>query len=212
MNEKYNQDLMANMLKQAEDIQGMIENLERMLGLMQQLNGITHDLVGKTKEMAATTYELRDHIADFDDFFRPIRNYFYWEPHCYDIPICWALRSVFDTVDGIAVIGDQLGGLVENMDKLDALMPQLLESLPPMLETMKRMKTMMLTMYATQKGMQDQQSAMQENATAMGEAFDASMNDDSFYLPPEIFDNAEFKRGMKSFITGRQVGPLHYLP
>ena len=100
--------------------------------------------------MAATTYELRDHIADFDDFFRPIRNYFYWEPHCYDIPICWALRSVFDTVDGIAVIGDQLGGLVENMDKLDALMPQLLESLPPMLETMKRMKTMMLTMYATQ--------------------------------------------------------------
>ena len=201
MNEKYNQDLMANMLKQAEDIQGMIENLERMLGLMQQLNGITHDLVGKTKEMVATTYELRDHIADFDDFFRPIRNYFYWEPHCYDIPICWALRSVFDTVDGIAVIGDQLGGLVENMDKLDALMPQLLESLPPMLETMKRMKTMMLTMYATQKGMQDQQSAMQENATAMGEAFDASMNDDSFYLPPEIFDNAEFKRGMKSFIS-----------
>ena len=201
MNEKYNQDLMANMLKQAEDIQGMIENLERMLDLMQQLNGITHDLVGKTKEMVATTYELRDHIADFDDFFRPIRNYFYWEPHCYDIPICWALRSVFDTVDGIAVIGDQLGGLVENMDKLDALMPQLLESLPPMLETMKRMKTMMLTMYATQKGMQDQQSAMQENATAMGEAFDASMNDDSFYLPPEIFDNAEFKRGMKSFIS-----------
>ena len=35
----------------------------------------------------------------------------------------------------------------------------------------------------------------------MGEAFDASMNDDSFYLPPEIFDNAEFKRGMKSFIS-----------
>ena len=27
------------------------------------------------------------------------------------------------------------------------------------------------------------------------------MNDDSFYLPPEIFDNAEFKRGMDSFIS-----------
>ena len=33
-------------------------------------------------------------IANFDDFFRPIRNYFYWEPHCYNIPICWALRSI----------------------------------------------------------------------------------------------------------------------
>jgi len=24
----------------------------------------------------------------------------YWEPHCDDIPICWAIRSVFDTLDG----------------------------------------------------------------------------------------------------------------
>jgi RND superfamily putative drug exporter len=63
------------------------------------------------------------------------------------------------------------------------------------------MKTMMLNMYSTQKGMQDQMSAMQENSEAMGEAFDASMNDDSFYLPPEVFDNQEFKRGLKNFIS-----------
>jgi putative drug exporter of the RND superfamily len=56
-------------------------------------------------------------------------------------------------------------------------------------------------MYQTQKGMQDQMAAAQENSTAMGEAFDASQNDDSFYLPPETFDNPEFKRGMKSFIS-----------
>jgi RND superfamily putative drug exporter len=60
---------------------------------------------------------------------------------------------------------------------------------------------MMLTMYATQKGMQDQQSAMSENSTAMGEAFDASKNDDSFYLPPEVFDNPEFKKGLKNFVS-----------
>jgi RND superfamily putative drug exporter len=60
---------------------------------------------------------------------------------------------------------------------------------------------MMLNMYSTQKGMQDQMSAMQENSSAMGEAFDASMNDDSFYLPPEVFDNAEFKKGMENFIS-----------
>jgi RND superfamily putative drug exporter len=35
----------------------------------------------------------------------------------------------------------------------------------------------------------------------MGDAFDNSMNDDSFYLPPEAFDNADFKRGMKNFIS-----------
>ena len=42
---------------------------------------------------------------------------------------------------------------------------------------------------------------MQENSTAMGEAFDASKNDDSFYLPPEVFDNADFKKGMENFIS-----------
>ena len=49
--------------------------------------------------------------------------------------------------------------------------------------------------------MQDQNEAMQENSTAMGQAFDNSKNDDSFYLPPEVFDNADFKRGMKKFIS-----------
>ena len=50
-------------------------------------------MVGKTNEMAVDVAELRDHIADFDDFLRPIRNYLYWEPHCYDIPMCWSTRS-----------------------------------------------------------------------------------------------------------------------
>jgi RND superfamily putative drug exporter len=49
--------------------------------------------------------------------------------------------------------------------------------------------------------MQDQMSAMSENATAMGDAFDESRNDDTFYLPPEIFANKDFKRGMKNFIS-----------
>ena len=35
----------------------------------------------------------------------------------------------------------------------------------------------------------------------MGKAFDASKNDDSFYLPPETFNNAEFKKGMKNFLS-----------
>ena len=69
------------------------------------------------------------------------------------------------------------------------------------------MKQMMLTQYATQKGQQDQQAAASENSSAMGDAFNDSMNGDTFYLPPEIFNNSDFKRGMKSFISpdGRDV-------
>jgi len=53
---------------------------------------------------------------------------------------------------------------------------------------------MMLNQYQSQKTQQDQTMASQDNSTAMGEAFDAAKNDDSFYLPPEAFDNADFKR------------------
>ena len=40
----------------------------------------------KRRRCRPITDELRDHIADFEDFWRPIRSYFYWEKHCYDIP------------------------------------------------------------------------------------------------------------------------------
>ena len=77
---------MDEMLKQADEMAETISLMQRMYGLMQQLADTTHRMVGKTKELEDITNELRDHIADFDDFFRPIRNYFYWEPHCYNIP------------------------------------------------------------------------------------------------------------------------------
>ena len=201
LNMSYMQDRMKDMLKMGDEMQATVESMERMYGLMQQLTGVTHDMVGKTKEMVATTQELRNHIADFDDFFRPIRNYFYWEPHCFNIPVCHAMRSVFDSLDGIDKLSDDLGSLVVNMDQLDQLMPQMLTVMPPMIENMKNMKTTMLTMQSTMGGLQDQMQAMQDNANAMGQAFDAAKNDDSFYLPPEVFENEEFKRGMKMFIS-----------
>ena len=201
LNMSYMQDRMKDMLKMGDDMQATVDNMEHMYGLMQQLTGVTHDMVGKTKEMVATTNELRDHIADFDDFFRPIRNYLYWEPHCFDIPVCQSMRSVFESLDGIDKLSDDLGSLVVNMDQLDHLMPQMLTIMPPMIENMKKMKTTMLTMQSTMGGLQDQMHAMQDNANAMGQAFDAAKNDDSFYLPPEVFENEEFKRGMKMFIS-----------
>ncbi|ETB45287.1 membrane protein, partial [Mycobacterium avium subsp. paratuberculosis 11-1786] len=47
----------------------------------------------------------------------------------------------------------------------------------------------------------DQMDVMSQNSTAMGQAFDASKNDDSFYIPPEVFDNPDFKRGLKMFLS-----------
>ncbi|MDG5483396.1 MMPL/RND family transporter [Mycolicibacterium gadium] len=201
MNQKYLQDRMADMLVQADEMNKTIATMERMSALTKEMAATTHSMVTKMKSMTVDVAELRDNIANFDDFFRPLRNYFYWEPKCFNIPICWALRSIFDTLDGIDTMTKDIQELIPDMERLDQLMPQMVTLMPPMIDTMKTMRSMMLTMYATQKGMQDQMAAMQDNSSAMGEAFDASMNDDSFYLPPEVFDNAEFKKGMENFIS-----------
>jgi len=201
LNQKYMQDRMADMLVQAGEMDKTIATMEKMSSLTKQMSEVTHSLVTKMEGMVVDIEALRDSIANFDDFFRPIRNYFYWEPHCYNIPVCWAIRSVFDTLDGINVMTDDFKAIVPEMKRLDTLMPQMVALMPEMISTMKTMKTMMLTMYQTQKGQQDQMAAMQEDSNAMGEAFDDSMNDDSFYLPPEIFDNKDFQRGLEQFLS-----------
>ncbi|WP_199254305.1 MMPL/RND family transporter [Mycolicibacterium mengxianglii] len=201
LNQKYNQDRMADMSKQAEDMQTTINTMEKMSAITTEMADTTHQMVTQMNGMVVDIGELRDNIAEFDDFFRPLRNYFYWEPHCYDIPICWALRSIFDTIDGIQVMTDDIQALMPQMERLDKLMPQMVALMPSMIETMKSMKTMMLTMQQTQSGMQEQQRIMQENGTAMGDAFNAAKNDDSFYLPQEAFDNPDFKRGLEQFLS-----------
>ncbi|MGV0805593.1 MMPL/RND family transporter [Mycolicibacterium setense] len=201
MNRKYLTDRADDMLLQADEMQKTINTMDQMIVLMQEMSGITHSMVGKMDQMVVDIAELRDHISDFDDFLRPLRNYLYWEPHCYNIPMCSSMRSVFDGLDGVDTMTESIQQLMPDMHRLDALMPQMATMMQPQIETMRNMKTMMLTMYQTQKGLQDQMAEMQDNQTAMGTAFNDSKNDDTFYLPPEIFNNADFKRGMDSFIS-----------
>jgi len=201
MTNDYTQTNVANILKQADDLQVTIDSMQKMMGITQQMADVTHSMVTKMKKMSSDVGEMRDHIADFDDFFRPLRNYFYWEPHCYDIPVCWSIRSVFDALDSVDTMTDDIEDLVPDMERLDALIPQMVALMPSMIQSMKNQKEMMLNQYQIQKTQQDQAMATQNNASAMGEAFDAAKNDDSFYLPPEAFDNPDFKRGIKLFLS-----------
>ncbi|AEV72636.1 Transport protein [Mycolicibacterium rhodesiae NBB3] len=198
---KYNNDNTAQMLEQADELSKTIANMQRMYEITRQIVGVTHDMTARTHDMVNTTNELRDHIADFDDFFRPIRNYFYWEPHCYNIPVCFSLRSLFDSLDGIDQLAGKLEGLSGDIDQLDQLMPQMLDVLPPTIESMKTMRDFMLSTHSTMAGIQKQMQESAEGSTMMGNYFDQAKNDDSFYLPPEVFQNPDFERGLKMFVS-----------
>jgi len=57
-----------------------------VLSRQAQSTAVTHEQTVAFQQTVAVSQELRDKIANFDDFFRPLRNYFYWEPHCFDTP------------------------------------------------------------------------------------------------------------------------------
>jgi putative drug exporter of the RND superfamily len=198
---KFMNDSTAKMLQMADELGKTIAVMEHMYGVIRDITATTHNMVGKTHDMVDTTKELRDHIADFDDFFRPIRSLFYWERHCFDVPMCWAVQSVFNTLDGIDEVTDSLQSLTGDLDRLDQLMPQLLADFPKTIESMKTMRQFMLATHSTMAGTQAHQQENAEGATMIGQYFDEAKNDDSFYLPPEIFKNPDFKRGLKMFVS-----------
>jgi RND superfamily putative drug exporter len=201
MNNDYVQTILSNTLQQAADMQVSIDSMAKLQGLLQQMATITHSMVATLKKTTHDVGEVRDELSNFDDYWRPLRSYFYWEKHCYDIAICWALRSVFNALDGVANLSDDIQDLLPDIEHLDVVVPQMAGLMPAMIESMRNQKQLMLDQYQAQKAQQDQAMAMQTNSAAMGEAFDAAKNDDSFYLPPEAFNNADFKRGVKLFLS-----------
>ncbi|CAN5702170.1 MMPL family transporter [soil metagenome] len=201
MNLPFQRDQLDNLLKMADSTQISIDIMEKQYQLSLQQSKLTLDSAQKSRELLATTEELRDHIADFDDQFRPLRNYFYWEPHCFDIPLCNAARALFDSLDGIDRVTDQTGAVQGNTDQLADLAPQLTALLPQTIEAMKTTKALTLANYSMMKANIDQSQATNDTALAMGQSFDQAKNDDLFYLPPEAFQNPDFLRGVKMFMS-----------
>jgi RND superfamily putative drug exporter len=200
-NLQFMKDRMADMLKMSDDLGTMVGSMQRMQGLLGQMSGATHDMVGDMHDVQATLDEMRDHLADFDDFARPFRGYLYWEPHCHDIPVCWATRSVFDAIDGVDKFSENMRALINDVHNVDAIMPQLVAQFPPIIAVAQSMRGSLLTIHSSFSGLVTQLSRMTDTASAMGQAFDASRSGDYFYLPPEAFQNPDFQRGLRLFLS-----------
>jgi putative drug exporter of the RND superfamily len=197
----YQRDRADDLQRQAGELAKTINILKQQYVLQQQLAVSTHSEAENFHDTIAMLKDLRDKIANFDDFFRPIRSYFYWDKHCYDIPACFALRSVFDALDSLDLLTEKFEDLTATLDKLDALQPKLVALIPPQIASQETNHDLTLANYATLSGIYAQTATAIDNATALGRAFDTAKNDDTFYLPPEVFTNPDFKRGLKLFLS-----------
>ncbi len=200
-NLQFMKDRTADMLSMSSDLGAVIGSMERMQSLLGQMSNATHRMTADMADAMATLNEIRDHLADFDDVIRPLRNYSYWEQHCFDIPACSAIRSVFDAIDGVDTFSDKMRALTAGVGSIDAVIPQMTAQFPPIIAVAKSMRGSLLTMHSSFSSLVTQMAQMTDTASAMGQAFDASRSGDYFYLPPEAFQNNDFQRGLKLFLS-----------
>ena len=201
LNLPFQRQQLDDQLKMIDATNVSIDILEQQYQLSLEQTRLTQDSAAKSQELLEVTKKVRDNIANFDDQFRPLRNYFYWEPHCFDIPMCAATRSVFDALDGIDELTGKTADVQVNTDELADLAPKLTALLPQSIAAMKTSRDLSLASYNSQKALIDQMQAMNDTALAIGQSFDDAKNDDLFYLPPEAFQNPDFERGLKMFLS-----------
>ncbi|SLB40839.1 Putative membrane protein, MmpL [Mycobacteroides abscessus subsp. massiliense] len=200
-NLQFMKDRAADMLSMSKDLDALIGAMERMQSLLGQTSSATHRMSANMTDAKTTLDEIRDHLADFDDVVRPLRNYFYWEQHCFDLPACSAIRSAFDALDGVDSFSDKMRALATDIGNVDAVIPQMAAQLPSIIAVARSMQATLLTMHSSISNLITQMAHMTDTASAMGQAFDASRSGDYFYLPPEAFQNPDFQRGLKLFLS-----------
>lgn len=213
------QNLMTQM---SASMNNTVESANGMVGSANGMVASGKRSVEDMNVMKSTLDQMRDNLANFDDAVRPFRNYFYWEQHCDNIPACDGIRSAFDAMDGVNTfsdnmaalqndVGAMIGGMnsmvkgmdsmVNGMGEMNAVFPQMIAQFPPIIATATSMQGTLQTIHSSFDGLINQMQQMTDTATAMGEAFDASKSDDYFYLPPEVFSNPDFKKGLKLFLS-----------
>ena len=184
----------------------IIESTERLADVTGQLAVGTHISRESAERLKAISEEARDHLADYDDFFRPIRAYFHWEQHCFDIPICWALRSLLDSVDSVDQLTDELGNEVRGIAIIDTVTPQIITQIQAVATNLKSIQSLTLTLQSTLHGLIPQLDVFIHPLVDLAQAFDNAKNDDFFFLPPDALNTPDFKVGMNFFMTADGKG------
>ncbi|MES3636728.1 RND family transporter [Mycobacterium intracellulare] len=200
-NLNYLKDRVADIKKITGFLDTQIALLERQYAVTQKLANAADDSSKTTGETAAITDEIRDHIADFDDFWRPIRSYFYWEKHCYDIPICWSLRSLFDALDGFDQLAEKFHALTSDLTNTAKATRELLAIIPENIAVSKAIRDTTLTIYSSFDSLIDQFDRLTDTNAVMGKSFNDAQVESLFYLPPEIFQNSDFQLGLSLMVS-----------
>ncbi len=187
--------------RQAEIQAHSLQVIQQVIAITARVADELHTTTVTFENLKQVTDDVNDGISNLDDFLRPLKNYFYWEPHCFDIPVCFAMRALFDSLDGIDRLDEQIGNAVESFEAIDRLLPQMITQLEQMKIAGKATLSLLQNNYGSAHLQSTQTDQTYDDLINVGNDFDAARSDDFFYIPHEAFDNDDVKTGMKLLMS-----------
>lgn len=197
----FNREQNSNTDAQAEIQAHSVAVLRKEIGFFQKVSDELHQTVLTVEDLERVSQEMNEEVSNLDDFFRPIKSYFYWEKHCFDIPICWAFRSLWDTIDHIDHLAEDITKARISLAEVDKAFPQIIAQLKATADDTEALQSKLVNSYGSADLQSLQTEQTFDDSINVGNDFDKSRSDDYFYIPHEAFDNEDLKAGMKLMMS-----------
>jgi len=197
----FNKQQNINTDQQAEITTHSVEVLRKEIVFFQKMSDELHKTVLTVEDLQQITDQMNSEISNLDDFFRPVKSYFYWERHCFDIPICWAFRSLFDGLDNIDHLAADIKDARASLEALDKLLPQVITQLKLTADDSEALAALLVSTYGQSALQSTQTDQTFDDLINVGLDFDRARSDDFFYIPREGFENDDVKTGMQLLMS-----------
>ena len=145
----FNKEQNLNTDQQADIQAHSVAVLRKEIGFFQKVSDELHQTALTVEDLQNVGDDIRDEVSNVDDFFRPIKSYFYWEKHCFDIPICWTLRSLFETIDQIDKLADDIADAKVSLEVVDKAFPQIIAQLKATADDTEALRAKLVNSYGS---------------------------------------------------------------
>jgi RND superfamily putative drug exporter len=197
----FNREQNMNTDQQADIQAHSVAVLRREIGFFQKVSDEIHNTVLTVEDLQHVADNINEEVSNLDDFFRPIKSYFYWDKHCFDIPICWALRSVWDTIDQIDHLAEDINNTRISLVEIDKAFPPIIAQLKATADDTEALRAKLVNSYGSADLATIQTEQTFDDSINVGNDFDRARSDDFFYIPHEGFDNEDVKTGMQLMMS-----------
>ena len=197
----FNREQNTNTDQQADIQTHSVAVLRKEIVFFQKVSDELHQTALTIADLQKVSEDVRDDVSNLDDFFRPLKSYFFWDKHCFDIPICWSFRSIFDTIDQIDHLAEDISYARISIDEIDKTFPKIIAQLKATADDTEALQQKLVNSYGSADLQSLQTEQTFDDSINVGNDFDKSRSDDFFYIPHEGFDNEDVKTGEKLMMS-----------